>query len=298
VKKSNKNSLKSLLVSLDIIREKNLEIFSYQTRDNKNLRVYKDVKSNVIFIDKFYVGEQEYKKALYKKKKVPLLDTTKRTLEQYFDEKRRFERYIPFIANKKICDFGCGAGGFLKQSLKYAEHVQGIEIEEELNVALNKSGIECYNDINQIKENLDTFFLFHSFEHLPNPLDILKNIYKKLKKNKKGKIIIEVPHSRDFLLDYMAIESFKNFTLWSQHLILHTRSSLKIFLKEAGFKNIIIEGVQRYSIDNHLNWMINNKPAGHKELLSILKDKDIEQAYSNALSRIDANDTLVAIATT
>ena len=68
MKKSNKNSLKSLLVSLDIIREKNLEIFSYQTRDNKNLRVYKDVKSNVIFIDKFYVGEQEYKKALYKKK--------------------------------------------------------------------------------------------------------------------------------------------------------------------------------------------------------------------------------------
>ena len=36
--KSNKNSLKNLLVSLDIIREKNLKIFSYQTRDNKNLK--------------------------------------------------------------------------------------------------------------------------------------------------------------------------------------------------------------------------------------------------------------------
>ena len=65
-----------------------MKIFSYQTRDNKSLRVYKDVKSNVIFIDKFYVGEQEYKKALYKKKS-PSLDTTKRTLEQYFMMKKK-----------------------------------------------------------------------------------------------------------------------------------------------------------------------------------------------------------------
>ena len=96
--------------------------------------------------------ESKNTKKHYIKKKSTFLDTTKRTLEQFYDEKERLEKYIPFIANKKICDFGCGAGGFLKHAHKYAEHVQGVEIEEELNVALNKSGIKCHNDINQIKE--------------------------------------------------------------------------------------------------------------------------------------------------
>ena len=33
-----------------------------------------------------------------------------------------------------------------------------VEIEEGLNIAINKSGIKCYSEIDQIKENLDTCF--------------------------------------------------------------------------------------------------------------------------------------------
>ena len=41
--------------------------------------------------------------------------------------------------------------------------------------------------------------------------------------------------------------------------------------------------------------MINNKSGGHKEVLSILNDDNLKNAYANVLSRIDASDTLVAI---
>ena len=55
-----------------------------------------------------------------------------------------------------------------------------------------------------------------------------------------GMILVEVPHAKDFLLSTLNNEDFKNFSLWSQHLILHTRESLHKMLDYAGFKKIQI----------------------------------------------------------
>ena len=49
-------------------------------------------------------------------------------------------------------------------------------------------------------------------------------------------MIIEVPHARDFLIETFDINSFKDFTFWSEHLILHTKESLVAFAKESGLK--------------------------------------------------------------
>ena len=117
---------------------------------------------------------------------------------------------------------------------------------------------------------------------------------KKLKKG--GVVIIEVPHANDFLLDILELGSFKRFTLWSQHLILHTRISLKAFLKEAGFSNILIQGVQRYPLSNHLRWIGDKKPGGHKSIISSIDSDELYEAYENSLQKLDATDTLVAIA--
>ncbi len=86
--------------------------------------------------------------------------------------------------------------------------------------------------------------------------------------------------------------------MWSQHLVLHTRESLRLILADAGFKNIIIEGIQRYSIANHFQWLTNKKPGGHKSLLSALQTPELLASYEKALARIDATDTIIAIATT
>jgi len=96
----------------------------------------------------------------------------------------------------------------------------------------------------------------------------------------------------------MDLDSFKNFTLWSQHLILHTRQSLQVMLIDAGFNNILIEGVQRYGFDNHLNWLRYGQSGGHKNPLSVIVTDSLKNSYADSLSKMDANDTLVAIATT
>ncbi len=296
--KKNQSQVLKTLKYLNLVNEKNIEVFSRHTRDNNKLKVFKDKKSGIIFIDDYYVGINEYRDGKYKAKLVPKIETTKRIFEENIDSIRRVNKYAQFVADKDICDFGCGSGEFLKRIQPYANKIYGVEPQNDLNIKLNDNKIKCYHSINEFNKLIDVFFLFHSFEHLPDPMETLKIMYKKLKKKGKGRIVIEVPHANDFLINNLSIISFIKFTLWSQHLILHTRESLKTFLQTAGFRNITIEGVQRYNIANHFNWLRHDKPSGHKEILSILESEDLKDAYSNALSRIDANDTLVAIAST
>ena len=287
-----KTNIRSILEGLGAIRPENIEIFSNRTRDENGLRVYRDKTSKVIFIDDYYVGEQEYLSGEYRGEGFQI------NYEDVVDSERRLQKYLQFIVGKKVCDFGCGAGNFIQKASNFTRELFAIELQKNYLKKLNELGISAFSHINEIEGELDTVFLFHCFEHLPDPLKTLTDIKIKLKSSGGGKIILEVPHAKDFLIDTLNITSFIEFTLWSQHLILHTRESLFLMLAEAGFKNILIEGVQRYSLSNHLSWLINNKPGGHKEGLSIFETNTLTQSYADALSKIDANDTLVAIAST
>ena len=109
---------------------------------------------------------------------------------------------------------------------------------------------------------------------------------------------MEVPHANDFLLkSFLSCDYYKFFSLWSQHLVLHTRNSLTTFLQAVGFDIELITGVQRYPLSNHLNWLANGKPGGHKGDLANLEDPILNKHYEAALNKIDATDTIVAIAT-
>lgn len=67
-------------------------------------------------------------------------------------------------------------------------------------------------------------------------------------------------------------------------------------LQFVGLKNVQIAGVQRYPLSNHLNWLLNGKAGGHKSLFSLIDSDTLFDAYQNELARIDATDTLVALA--
>ena len=55
------------------------------------------------------------------------------------------------------------------------------------------------------------------------------------------------------------------------------------FLLEAGYKNIKIFGVQRFSIANHLQWAVNRIPGGHRGELAYLEESELVKSYQNAL---------------
>ena len=46
-----------------------------------------------------------------------------------WDDQRRFNSLKSFLPNRKVLDFGCGAGGFLSKCRNLATSVSGIELE-------------------------------------------------------------------------------------------------------------------------------------------------------------------------
>lgn len=281
-----------ILESLDLTSEQTVEIFSHSTRDVKNLKVFKDKISGVIFIDDYFVGNNVYFKGEYRKEEST---ASTASCEDAMDCKRRSTDFLSYYKDRVICDFGCGRGSFLSKTIDQTIKSYGVEIQDDYAIALNKQDIECKSSVVGIKDNfLDSCFMFHVLEHLEDPINDLKSIKPKLKTG--GNIIIEVPHAKDFLINNLKIQEFIDFTLWSQHLILHTRESLEKFLLAAGYKNIKIFGIQRFSIANHLQWTTNRIPGGHRGELALLEEPELVKSYQNALDRIDATDTLIAIA--
>ena len=295
------NPIFSELLKLKIINKKRIIKLSDSTRDKK-IPVFQDAKSKVIFLGQYKTNHQYYKAIKYnnndiilekKSKKTTLIKTLQGNVKAPIieDDKRRVVQHNKFLKNKKILDFGCGWGGFLKKIIK-AKSLTGVELRKECIFYIKKNikKIIVSDNLNNLNEKYDIITMFHVLEHIPYQIETLKELKKKLTKN--GKIIIEVPSANDLLLK---LKEFKKFTFWSEHLILHTENSLRKILKVSGFKKISIKYYQRYNFSNHLGWFIKRMPGGHNSYKNI-SDPKINKEYSDYLIRRKSTDTLIAIA--
>jgi 2-polyprenyl-3-methyl-5-hydroxy-6-metoxy-1,4-benzoquinol methylase len=295
------NPIFSELLKLKIINKKRIIKLSDSTRDKK-IPVFQDAKSKVIFLGQYKTNHQYYKAIKYndndiilekRRKKITLIKTLQGNVKAPIieDDKRRVVQHNKFLKNKKILDFGCGWGGFLKRTIK-AKSLAGVELRKECIFYIKKNikKIMVSDNLNNLNEKYDIITMFHVLEHIPYQIETLKELKKKLTKN--GKIIIEVPSAEDFLLK---LKEFKKFTFWSEHLILHTENSLRKILEVSGFKKIKIRYYQRYNFSNHLGWFMERKPGGHN-LYKTISDNRINKEYSDYLIRKKNTDTLIAIA--
>lgn len=276
------------LNTLGLTSAETREVLAERTRDREGVAVWRDRLSRVIYIDGFYVGEDEYRSGDYRKKK------GRPDYERLSDAERRLTDYRRYYAGKRVCDVGCGEGHFLLGARDAAEAVCGVELQQDYAEGLRTAGIDCADDIADVPGPFDAIFMFHALEHFDDPLGMLRQLGGHLATG--GRMVIEVPHAGDLLLSALDCRAFREFTLWSQHLILHTRDSLGRLLQAAGFNRVLIEGRQRYPLSNHLTWLSEGVPGGHKARLSTLDTPDLNTAYENALRKLDATDTLVAVA--
>jgi len=99
--------------------------------------------------------------------------------------------YSEYISKEDIVlDFGCG-GGFLLKNVECKKKI-GVEINESAAETARKNGIEVYGQTDEISDNsIDIIISNNALEHTHYPLDELKKLYRKLKKD--GKIIFVVP---------------------------------------------------------------------------------------------------------
>ncbi len=171
--------------------------------------------------------------------------------------------------NLKLLDVGCGSGQFLYEMKNLGLKVNGVEpsdfdekSSEKYNLNIKK------NDLLSAKfpsNSFDLITMNQVLEHVPNPSEIIKEIFRIL--NKNGTFIVAVPNKRSF-----AHKIFKK--NWYQldvprHLFDFSDKILSKELKKAGFKAIKIRHNSRPSqFVISLKRKLNLKTKG--KILSIL----------------------------
>lgn len=275
-----------------------IEQFFPRTRDRADIPVMRCRDSGVVFLGATPADLERY----YNQRRPDNDGTTSRTTvggaqivtAAPADSQRRLDQFRTVIAGKRICDFGTGHGLFLRQARGIASHCAGVELNLGQQESLCADGIPAEPAIDRYQPgSFDVVSLFHVLEHLETPIETLQLIRSRLAPG--GTLIVEVPHARDFLFNTLASEAFKGFTFWSEHLVLHTRASLERVLKLAGFSQIAVKGYQRYGLENHLHWLVQQKPGG-QQAWAHLADADLNARYAGLLQSIDETDTLIATA--
>lgn len=258
-------------------------------RGDPRLDIIECLSCGLVFLSSFdHIHEDFYKDARMHDK---LLGIATWLAETSTDDQRRFLFLKDLIKNKSVLDFGCGAGGFLMRAQDVTSSAVGVELEVRLKAHFREKGLKVFDDFSKVSGTFDVITVFHVLEHMKDPVDVLRRLSRKLRKN--GSIIVEVPSADDALLKLYENKPFSQFTYWSCHLFLFTESTISSIAKKAGLKMNYIKQVQRYSVSNHLYWLAKGKPGGHK-IWSFLDSKELHKSFEKQLASFGLCDTIIA----
>ena len=207
---------------------------------------------------------------------------------------RRYEALKETCRDKRVLEFGCGNGGFLRRIKEVAADVTGIELMDEARKRISLEGIKTFKTLSETQEKHDVICMFMVIEHLNNPDDILSKIYDVLVPG--GMLIVETVNSDDALISKYSCKNFMDFTYWSEHVILFNSITLETLIKRNGFITNWNTQIQRYSLANHLYWLAHGKPGGHMKWTEF-NEKELNDAYEKKLVSLGIADTLWYIGT-
>jgi SAM-dependent methyltransferase len=199
-----------------------------------------------------------------------------------------------------ILDVGSGYGFFLQAMLdKGFKNVVGLEVSEEkrkISKKITKAkvlNINLLEEKNSLLEKFDCITLFHVLEHIRDPICFLKNIKTKLKD--EGLLVIEVPNYEDMLLS--TSKEYRNFYWQVAHLSYFNEGVLRKIIDKSGFIVHSVAYVQRYGIENFMNWIVAGAPQIKNPTFSTEGDYAwLERYYKNYLCKIGRSDTIILIA--
>lgn len=283
------------IYELGVINPNTVRVLSERCRDGQ-VRVLEDASSGVIFLETaeqttgdYYVDPPGTKER-YGTSLLP---------PKTHDDPRRGELLGGLVTNRHWLDVGAGSGSLMDvvKDLSLASSISAVEPNLRYRTSISERGFQCFSSLEELKESGGHGFgvvsMFHVLEHLHRPKDVLLSIRYIMEDD--GVLVVEVPHAKDALLSIFKCEPFQNFTLWSEHLVLHTYESLHTLISSSGFEVVKVEAVQRYPLSNHLYWLSEGRPGGHVKWEQ-LSSVDLDSAYSKILADQQATDSLIAYA--
>ena len=161
----------------------------------------------------------------------------------------------------RCLDIGTGTG-FLPLILRFvgAKEVWGLDLNEPTLEKLKTFGIKThFGEIATLDENdFDFIFIHHVLEHVPQPLEFLKDIHSRLAS--EGLLHVFVPNEGSLmskvksLVSWLGLKSKKYRHLdVGHHLFYFTPDSLCKLLQKAGFEVKVCQTVRNYKKDSYFS---------------------------------------------
>lgn len=219
-----------------------------------------------------------------------------------------FKRVVPKGA--KVLEIGCASGYFLN-AIRQDYTVWGNEWNtDEADFVSSELGIPCSTEPLEEAfqgEKFTAICAFQVLEHIADPLAWLKLVKSRLIGG--GWIYLEVPNVDDALVSIYDLPEFKQFYYRDCHLTYWDMETLGNTLGAVGFEARVV-GRQRYSLFNHLHWLMRREPQADLRVASypfglprehpaapFLNEfyARADRDYRQRLDKLKACDTLIGV---
>ncbi len=245
-----------------------------------------------MFLDSFeHVDEDYFVNDTFLLSK-PFLQGIEQRLRHYEAENQeRTARIGPLVLNKRVLEFGCGAGALMEKIKPMAASIEGLERTAGFRARLQGKGYTIHEDLSQTEGQYDVILMFHVLEHLSDAVGSIRGCIERLSPN--GLLYIEVPNIDDALLTLYDVGEYRKFHFFKDHLHYFSRRSLTEVIRQAGAEPVSISGHSRFGLANHMYWLRYGKPGGHL-IWNFLETPSTRLEYSRALAAANMSDSLVA----
>ena len=151
------------------------------------------------------------------------------------------------LKDKKVVEIGSASGSFLATLKEAGAIAIGVEPNIEQTSYSRGLGLDIVSSFEAINfENLDCVVMFHTLEHIMDPIPLVKSIYSSLKPG--GKLIGEVPNQDDWRISIFDYDVAKRLHYDPSHYYYYSSLTLYKLLHNSFYsKSIELSTVERYN---------------------------------------------------
>lgn len=212
---------------------------------------------------------------------------------------RRFTKIADLFPDSgTVLEVGAADGAFLAKLLQERPGLGCVAVEPDRDTAAARAALPLLDDHPDLSaarragQEANVICLFHVFEHIAEPQSFIEALRGVLAPG--GRIVIEVPSLDDPLLSLYRSDAYDAFYFQRQHPFVYSGRSLARVLNANGLRVREIRPYQRYSLENHLAWLVHEKSGGDASLTEIFSG--VEAQYRVALESAGLTDTVFAVA--